>query len=376
MKKDIAVVGVGEAGVGVARGGMSAFDLAGQATALALQDAGITKNEIDGFFAATAYSSTASMDMAEYLGIAPSYSSGSNTGGSSFISHLLQATAAIQAGYCSTALIVYGSTQRSDGGKLVSPTRQSPYEEPYSPRYPISMYALAASRHMHLYGTTREDLAHVAVAARQWAQHNPYAYRRDELSVQDVLESRMLSTPLTVLDTCLVTDGAGAVIVTKRERALDTKNQPVLVSGVAETHRHRHISQMDDLTSTAAVETGGKALKQAGLRPSDIDVAQIYDAFTISTLMFLEDLGFCAKGEGGDFVASGAIHPGGSLPVNTNGGGLSYCHPGMNGIFLLIEAVRQLRGESNGLQIKNAETALVHGNGGTFSAQATAILTV
>lgn len=376
MSRGIAIAGIGEAGIGLAPAGMSAFDLAGQATAAALSDSGIPKDEIDGFFAATAYSSTASMDLAEYLGVKPRFSSGSNTGGSSFVSHLMQATAAIEAGYCSTALIVYGSTQRSDGGKLVSPTRQLTYEEPYSPRYPVSMYALSAARHMHLYGTSREQLASIAVAAREWANHNPQAYRRGHLSVEDVLSSRMLSTPLSVLDACLVTDGAGAVIVTRSDRARDLRNKPVLVAGVAETHHHRHISQMEDVTTTAAAITGPAALRQAGITPADVDVAQIYDAFTISTLIFLEDLGFCAKGDGGAFAASGAIGPGGSLPVNTNGGGLSYCHPGMNGIFLIIEAVRQLRGEAIGLQIENATCALVHGNGGTFSAQATAVLTV
>lgn len=253
------------------------------------------------------------------------------------------AAAAIAAGLCEVALVVYGSTQRSDSGRLVSQAEGSPYERPYRPRYPVTMYALAAARHMHQYGTTREQLAEVAVAARQWAQLHPGAFVRDPLTVDDVLSSRMVSSPLTVRDCCLVTDGGGALVITSAERAADLRRPPVYLLGYGEATTHRSITHMPDLTVTAAVESGQRAYEQAGVTAADLNLLELYDASTINPVLFLEDLGFCAKGEGGELVSSGAIAPGGRLPVNTNGGGLSYCHPGMYGIFALVEAVRQLR---------------------------------
>jgi acetyl-CoA acetyltransferase len=247
------------------------------------------------------------------------------------------------------------------------------HEGAYKPRFPVAAYALAAARHMHQYGTTREDLARVAVAARQWAQLTPFAYRREPTSVEEVLSARMMCDPLTVRDCCLVTDGAGAVIMVSSERARDLKQKPVYFLGGAAAQWHRQISAMPDLTVTAAAESGARAFEMAGLKPSDVDVVQLYDAFTINVLLFLEDLGFCPKGEGGRFVADGAIAPGGKLPVNTNGGGLSCVHPGMYGIFTMIEAAEQLRGTAGERQIKNAEIALCHGNGGTLSSQVTAL---
>ena len=277
---------------------------------------------------------------------------------------------------CEVALIAYGSNQRShSGGLATSGANLVPsYELPFGPRMPVSGYALAAARHMHEYGTTREDLAHIAVAARQWAQLNPAAFAREDLTVDDVLGARMVSSPLSVRDCCLVTDGAGAVVVTSTERARDLRQPLVPVLSVAEASRHMNISTTPDLTTTAAAESGPRAFDLAGLRPSDVDVVEVYDAFTINTLLFLEDLGFCAKGEGGAFVADGGIAPGGHLPVNTNGGGLSYTHPGMYGIFLVIEAARQLRGEAGDRQVTDAHVGLVHGNGGVLSSQVTALL--
>jgi acetyl-CoA acetyltransferase len=236
------------------------------------------------------------------------------------------------------------------------------------------MYALAASRHMHEYGTTREQLAEVAVAAREWARLNPKAFRRDPLSVEDVLASRMISSPLSLLDCCLVTDGGGALIVTSAERAKDLRKPPIYLLGAGEAHWHRNISQMPDLTVTASTESGQRAYSMAGVGPEDVDVAMLYDAFTINPILFLEDLGFCEKGEGGTFVEGGRIAPGGELAVNTNGGGLSYNHPGMYGLLLLIEAVRQLRGECGERQVEGAEVAIAHGNGGVLSSQVTAVL--
>ena len=295
-------------------------------------------------------------------------------GGSSFVSHLFHAASAINAGFCEVALIAYGSTQRSASGRLVSGSEALPYEAPYKPRYPVSAYALAASRHMHEYGTTREQLADVAVAAREWAKLNPKAFMRDDLSVEDVIGSRMVSSPLSILDCCLVTDGGGAALVTSAERARDLAKAPAYLLGAGEAHWHRNISQMPDLTTSAAAESGPRAYEMARLGPEDMDVVMLYDAFTINTVLFLEDLGFCEKGEGGPFVSGGRISPGGELAVNTNGGGLSYNHPGMYGLLLLVEAVRQLRGECGERQVADTNVALVHGNGGVLSSQVTAIL--
>ena len=234
-----------------------------------------------------------------------------------------------------------------------------PYETPYAPMQPLSAYALATRRHMHQYGTTRAQLAEVAVSARRWAQLNPDAFSRDALTIEDVVNARMISDPLTVRDCCLVTDGGGAFIVVGADRARDFPKPPVYLLGSGAAHWHRQIASMPDLTVTAATESGKRAYAMAGLHPSDIDVLQLYDAFTINTLLFLEDLGFCAKGESGPFVEGGRIGPGGELPVNTNGGGLSCVHPGMYGVFLVVEAVRQLRGECGARQVMGAQTALV-----------------
>ena len=264
--------------------------------------------------------------------------------------------------------------RRSDSGRLVTQANSLPYEAPHQPRHPVSMYALAASRHMHEFGTTREQMAEVAVAARAWAKDNPKAFVRDPLTIEDVLAARPISEPFTSRDCCVVTDGGGAVVVTSAERAKDLAKPLVHVLGVAEAHWHRHISQMPDLTTTAATESAPRAYEMAGVTADDIDVVMIYDAFTISTIMFLEDLGFCAKGEGGAFVSGGNIAPGGGQAVNTNGGGLSYCHPGMYSIFTMIESVRQLRGECEARQVADAKLAVAHGSGGVLSTQVTMVL--
>ncbi|CAN5207935.1 thiolase [soil metagenome] len=371
-----AIVGAAESALGIVGAGVSSLDLIGQATARALADAGLVKSDIDAVFTHSAFFPLPTVTTCEYLGIRPRLTDSTATGGSAFIAQLHHAVAAIDAGLCEVALIVYGSTQRSSAGGLQvsAPNSVTSYEEPFRPRIPITSYALAAARHMHEFGTTRAQLAEVAVAARRWAQLNPSAFSREPLTVDDVVNARMLSTPLTVRDCCLVTDGGGAIIVTSSERARDLAKPPVYVLGVGEANWHMHISQMADLTRTAATESSARAYASAGLSAADVDVVQLYDAFTINTLLFLEDLGFCAKGEAGPFVESGAISPGGVLPVNTNGGGLSYGHPGMYGIFTLIESVRQLRGEAEDRQVADAHVALAHGNGGTLSSQVTALL--
>jgi acetyl-CoA acetyltransferase len=373
LRGSVAIVGVAESRLGEVGPGVTPLDLIGEATVAALEDAGLVKSDVDGLFSASAYYNLVSLDVAEYLGIRPRFQDTTNFGGSSFVTHVLHAALAISAGLCEVALVVYGSTQRSDSGRLVSRSEQLPYEASSHARFPVSMYALAASRHMHELGTTREQLAEVAVAARQWAALNPRAFRREPLTVADVLASHFVSSPLTKLDCCLVTDGGGAVVVTSAERARDLRRPPVYLLGAGEATTHRHISQMPDLTRTAAVDSSARAYGMARLGPADVDVVELYDAFTISTVVLLEDLGFCAKGEGGPFVSDGRIAPRGVLPVNTSGGGLSYCHPGMLGIFLVIEATRQLRCEGGARQVP-ADVALVHGSGGVLSSHATALL--
>lgn len=374
-----AIVGIAESDLGDVGAERYAIELAGQAAARAVADAGLTMRDIDGLFGCVMGRFMSNLDIGEYLGIRPRYSDSGNIGGSSFISYLYHAAVALQAGLCDAALIVYGSTPRADGHRrqpMTGPIERPNYEAPYRPRHPVSGYSLATARHMHQYGTTREQLAEVAVAARAWAQLNPaaFTYGKGPLSVAEVLASKPVCSPLTVRDCCLVTDGGGAVVVTRADRARDLKATPVYLLGAGEAHSHRSISQMPDLTTTCATESSARAYAMAGVGPADIDVLQLYDAFTINTIMFLEDLGFCAKGEGGAFVTGGRIAPGGDLPVNTNGGGLAHCHPGMYGIFALIEAVRQLRGDTGERQTKGAEIALAHGNGGQFSSQVTAIL--
>jgi len=371
-----AIVGVAESDLGEVGPGVTALDLTEQAAGRALDDAGLTVADVDAVFSHSAFYPMPTVVLAERMGIRPRYSDSTATGGSSFLAHVRHATAAIEAGLCEVALIAYGSNQRSAAGGLISSGQnQIPsYEVPFGARLPVSAYALAAARHMHDYGTTRVHLAEVAVAARQWAQRNPAAFERGDLSIDDVLNARMVSSPLTVRDCCLVTDGGGAVVITSAERARDLPKPPIYYLGGAEAHWHMNISQTPDVTLTAASETGPRAFDLAGLAPADVDVVELYDAFTINTLLFLEDLGFCGKGESGDFVSGGGIAPGGHLPVNTNGGGLSYCHPGMYGIFTLIESTRQLRGEAGDRQVEDAHVALAHGNGGMLSSQVTVLL--
>jgi acetyl-CoA acetyltransferase len=369
-----AIVGVAESDLGQVAEGMSAIDLMAQGTKRALDDCGLTLRDVDGLFCAAAQSRLSALAFADYLGINPRFLDSTIVGGSSFEYHVMHAVGAIVLGLCSVAVIAYGSTQRSVGRKQVAVPEVNPYETPFKPFLPPSAYALAASRHMHAFGTTREQLAAVAVAAREWALLNPVAWEKKPLTIDGVLSSRMISHPLTVRDCCLVTDGGGAVVVTSAERAKSLNKKPAYVLGCGQSVTHASISSMPDLTVTGALASGQAAYAMAKLGPADVNVAMLYDAFTINTILFLEDLGFCKKGEGGPFVTGGRIAPGGSLAVNTNGGGLSYCHPGMYGLFLLIEAVRQLRGECGGRQVANCEVALAHGNGGVLSSQATVIL--
>ena len=368
-----AIVGIGAAGCGEAPG-RTATELMAEAALAAIGDAGLTLGDVDGVFAATSTHAFPTLSVAEYLGIRPRYQDGTNIGGSSFEAHLLSASMALATHQCDVALICYGSNQRTAGGRLVSMSEAQPHEAPYKPRHPITAYALAASRHMHEFGTTREHLAEVAVAARAWANLNPAAFARGPLTLEDVMGSRMISDPLSTRDCCLVTDGGGACVMVRADRAADLSHKPVYVLAAATAGWHRAIMCMPDLVVTAATESGARAYAMAGVTAADVKLAMLYDAFTINTILFLEDLGFCPKGEGGRFVSDGAIAPGGTLAVNTNGGGLSCVHPGMYGMFLILEAVTQLRGHGGARQVAGLDVALVHGNGGTLSSQCTAIL--
>ena len=367
-----AIAGAATFGIGEAPG-QTSMELAARAGLLAVADAGLSLPQVDALFICLPDDLFAGMAFAEYLGLQPRFTDNNRTGGSAFMSHMATAAIMLEAGYIDCALIAYGSNQRSGGGKLATPAKSSRYEAPYKPLFPLSSYALAAARHMHQYGTTREQLAEVAVAARLWANTNPEAFAKGPLSIEECLASRMVSSPISVRDCCLVTDGAAAVVMTRTERARDLLQPPVAVLGAAAATWWTAISQAPDLTETSAADSGRRAFQMAGVKPADIDVVQLYDAFTINTILFLEDLGFCPKGEGGRFVAGGGIAPGGRLPVNTNGGGLSCCHPGMYGLMAIVEAVRQVRGEAAN-QIAGAELALAHGSGGTLSSQATVIL--
>ena len=347
----------------------------------ALADAGLSWDDVDGFASAGMFPMHV-VQLCEYFGLHPAYLDEINTGGSSFEVHVEHAARAVDAGDAEVVLITYGSTQLSSMGRTLGTGggRGGPLPGPASTdalwgNTLVGSYALAAARHMHDYGTTPEQLAEIAVTMREHASANPLAQYRDPITVDDVLSSRVVADPLHLLDCCVISDGGGACVVTSDERAKDLRKPPAHILGAAHaTTHHMNISQMPDLNLTAAAQSGPLALKRAGVSLADVDVLQLYDSFTITVLLTLEDLGFCGKGDGGPFVEGGRLRWDGPLPTNTDGGGLSACHPGMRGMFLLVEAVRQLRGEGTARQVANAEVALVHGTGGYLSTGATVIL--
>lgn len=373
QRGSVAVVGAAESDLGQVAQGTHPMDLMAQATMCALEDCGLTLKDVDGLFVGATQVRMGPMAFAEYLRIKPRYFDGTVIGGSSFMTHVAHAQAALQLGLCNVAVIAYGSTQRSVSRAAASPREFNPYESPYRPFMPSTAYAMAAMRHMHQYGTTREHLAQVAVSARKWALLNPKAWEKEPLTIEQVLNARMVSYPFTVRDCCLVLDGGGAIVMVRADRARSLKKKPVYVLGTGESLSHANISSMPDFTVTAAVESGAQAYAMAKAKPADMNMLSLYDAFTITPILFLEDLGFCPKGEGGRFVADGAIAPGGKLAVNTSGGGLSYCHPGMYGLLVMIEAIRQVRGECGQRQVKNCNLALAQGNGGVLSSECTVI---
>jgi len=344
----------------------TAFQLHAESARGALEDAGLHVQDVDGFFTA-GFSAMHLLSLAGHLDLHPSYVDSQMIGGSSFVSHCLHAAAAIDAGLCSVALVTYGSTAASErfaigtgGGFMMSPA--DAYEAPYGPTI-VGSYALVAQRHMHEYGTTSEQLAEIAVTMRRHASLNPQAKYRDPITVEDVLASRVISSPLHLLDCCMISDGGGALVLTSTDRARDLPKKPALILGAAEAMRHHGIGDRD-LLDVAARQSGPLAFERAGLKHADVDLCMIYDSYTITVLATLEALGFCKPGEGGAFCANGRLAFDGALPTNTDGGGLSSNHPGMRGIFLVIEAVRQLRGERGEVQVRDCEIALVHGTGG------------
>jgi acetyl-CoA acetyltransferase len=374
--RDPVIVGIGQSDYPKAPH-LDAIQHHAQATQRALADSGVAKPAIDGFVGAGGMGGMDDMPvaLAEYLGIDHRYIDSTSVGGSSFEFHVQHAAAAIREGLCDTVLITYGSDYLSRMGRTLGTggfnrsrrvTGAAQYEAAFGNSL-VGAYAMVARRHMHEFGTTSEQLAEIAVGVREYAGLNPDAMYRDPIGVSDVIGSRMVADPLHKLDCCVISDGGGAVIMTTAERARDLKQPAVAVLGAAGAQSHWNISEMPNFTESAGARCGPEAFARAGLTPADVDTVQFYDSFTITVLMLLEDMGFCKKGEGGAFVSEGHLRRGGRLPLNTDGGGLSSNHPGMRGIFLLIEAVRQLRGQAGEAQVPGCEVALAAGSGGWLS---------
>jgi acetyl-CoA C-acetyltransferase len=344
------------------------FQIAAESARAALADAGLTVKDVDGYFV-SGVTGMAPALMCDYLNIRPKVVDSTSIGGTSFLAHAAHAVSAIATGRCEVALITYGSTAASHSVAIGTGGRTSveipeQYEAPYGVTT-VAAYALCAQRHMYEFGTTSEQLAEIAVTFRRHASMNPYAKYREPITVDDVLASRMISSPLHLLDCCLISDGGGAVVITSAARAKDCAKAPVWILGAGETVFHPDAGKRDFMRM-AASQTGPIAFAQAGVTHDDIDMCMIYDSFTITVLMTLENLGFCRIGEGGDFVSGGRLALGGALPTNTDGGGMSSNHPGMRGIFLMIEATKQLRGECGVRQVRDCKLALAHGTGGTL----------
>ena len=341
----------------------------------AMAECGLTPADIDGI--ATAGHDAA--EIAQYLGITPTWLDSTSVGGCSFILHVRHAAAAIATGLCKTVLITHGESGRSNNRAhrpLFPSMQQQEFESIYGPLFPPARFTLPVMRKMKDDGLTIEQLAMVAVVQREWAALHPRATSHDPLTVDDVLSSKMIAWPFTKLMCCLVSDGGGALILTSAERAKDFPTKPVYLRGMGgESCEGPMISQMEDFTTSKAFRVSGKAaFESAGILHSDVDHLMLYDAFAHLPVYGLEDLGFVGKGEGGAFIAEGRTRPGAELPLNTNGGGLSYMHSGMYGMFALQEGVRQMRGTSPA-QVKDAKLSVVHGVGGMFSGAATAVLT-
>ena len=381
LRGKVAIVGAADTEVGVLPGRTPA-ELCAEAALAAMADAGIDKSQVDGLVTCNAMAQPMlyhAEAMAEYLQIFPRYCMSVGAGGGTTFSILHHAASAISTGMADVIVISMADSLRSgltrEQAMLVqSSTGHPQFEQPYGPTVP-AYYALIAQAHMAEYGTREEHFAGIAVTTRQWASLNPAAQMRDPISVDDVINSRMIADPLHLLDCSLVSDGGSAIVMTSAERAKDFPHHPVYLLGAGEGHSHEHISQAHNLTTSAARESGERAYAMAGIGPADVDIAQLYDCFTPTVLVELEDLRFCAKGEGGAFVESGALAPGGALPVNTHGGLLSHSHPGNPGsMFALTESVWQLRHSAGARQVPDASLVLAHAQGGIMSSHTTLIL--
>jgi acetyl-CoA acetyltransferase len=375
LRMSVAIVGAAETDVVGVQPDKSAIQLHAEAAFNALADAGISKDEVDAVLCA----GQSPVAVAEYLGITPTYIDGTGVGGCSFMLHVRHAAAAIQAGLCKTALITHGQSGRSRVGEAGwgggRQTMGGQFEDPYGVAGPPTRFTIPIVRHMAEYGTTHRQMASVAVATRRWAEKNPRAMMRDPITVEDVLASRMIAYPVHLLECCLVTDGGGALVVVSAERARDFPKKPVYLLGSGESSEHSMISMMHDFTESRAFKVSGQlAFGEAKIERKDIDHAMFYDAFAHTPMFALEALGFVGKGESGPFFEEMRTAPGGDFPLNTNGGGLSYTHTGMYGMFAIQESVRQLRGEA-AAQLPDLRTSIAHGVGGMFHAAGTLILT-
>lgn len=382
-KRKVAVVGVSLSDCGRVDDA-TPYALHAQAARRALADAGMDRSRVDGF-ASAGLGTLPPVEVAEYLGLRPTWVDSTAVGGSTWEVMAAHAADAIAAGHAEAVLLVYGSTARADikagrrtGNLSFGARGPLQFEVPYGHTL-IAKYAMAARRHMHAYGTTLEQLASVAVQARANATLNPEAMFRTPITTDDVLSGPMIADPFTKLHCCLRSDGGAAVLLAAEDYVRDCRTAPVWILGTGEHVSHTTMSEWPDFTVSPAAVSGRLAFERAGVRPDEIDVAELYDAFTYMTLVTLEDLGFCAKGEGGQFVEKGRLTVGGELPVNTDGGGLSAQHPGMRGLFLLVEAVRQLRGEAGERQVRKTggrlpELAVASGTGGWFCSSGTVVL--
>jgi acetyl-CoA acetyltransferase len=374
LRNSVAVVGVDESDEIGTLPGVSQLSLHVQAVRNAVRDAGLKISDVDGVFTAGQHSPAT---IGEALGIVPRYVDGTTVGGCSFIIMVGHAMLALHHGLCDVAVVSHGESGRSGVG--VTPRRDTAipgqYELPYGFGGAPTYFGLITTRHMHEHGTTLEQWAQVAVSTRKWAALNPKARNKEPITVQDVLSSRPVVWPFNILNICLVTDAGGAVVLTRADRAKDLAKKPVYVRGAGEATEHVALTQMRDLTASEATRlSGDKAFKMAGVSHADFQHIMLYDAFTSGPPLMLEALGFAKRGEGVHLFEEGRSTPGGKLPINTNGGGLSYTHSGMYGIFPIIEATRQLRGECGPRQVPNLSVSLVNGMGGMLSAAGTLVL--
>ena len=383
MSRDAAIVGIYEYPDRDVDGELSPLQIKARCAAAALADAGLSWSDVDAVYDASEAGPMGGLLISEYFGLHPSIIDTTNVGGSSYEFHAANALRAIRAGKCRVALLTYGSTAHSNtvaigvGGRQFGEASPADNMEVFAGQTLVANYAMVAHRHMFEYGTTAQQLAEIAVVTRAHAMRNPEAVRAmedlefidiRETTVEDVVNSRMIADPLHLLDCCMISDGGGAVVIAAADVAAHCRKPPVWLLGSGQATKYAAVGA--DLTTSAAAQSGPEAFAEAGIKPAEVDVAMIYDSFTITVLAILEDLGFCAKGEGGAWVSGGRLRydQSGGPALNTDGGGLSSNHPGMRGIFLLIEAVRQLRGESTS-QVSNARLAVAHGNGGMLGSR-------